>query len=208
MGAKLGQNNVKGERTRIAILSAAQQVFAESGYRGSSLAVIAERAGITQSGLLHHFRTKEALLQGVLQLVDATDAALLDRPLSMGGLGVVEGLRDVIVTNAEDRLAVRLLAVLVAESSAVEHPGHEFMKERYQRLRDRVAGSLAVGARDGVRLPDRRPEILANVLIALMDGIQLQWVYDHRVDTSAAFDLVASALHAALVGRAAAIDAG
>lgn len=56
------------ERTRRAILEAAQQTFAEQG-AAASLAEIANAAGITKSGLMHHFSTREALIHAVAQHV-------------------------------------------------------------------------------------------------------------------------------------------
>jgi AcrR family transcriptional regulator len=184
MGAKLGQNNVKGEQTKVAILAAAEQLFAESGYRGASLANIAERAGVTQSGLLHHFNSKDELLVAVLEQHNRDDDALLIGPLSLGGADVITGLRELIVQNSENRVSVRLFAVLVAESTSVDHPGHDYMKERYDRLRNRLVGALSIGIQRGE--------------IALMDGIQLQWIYNSQVDMGAGFDLVARALVASM----------
>ncbi|MBO9577402.1 MAG: TetR/AcrR family transcriptional regulator [Microbacteriaceae bacterium] len=137
MGAKLGQNNVKGEQTKLAILAAAEHVFAEAGYRGSSLAAVAERAGVTQSGLLHHFRTKEELLLAVLDRHEAADDALIIRSLSRGGANVIDGLAELLVESASNRVRVRLFAVLVAECTAVDHPGHEYIASR---PRSRPAG--------------------------------------------------------------------
>lgn len=54
------------ERTREAILVAAEQMFSEQGSK-ASLAAIAKEAGVTQSGLRHHFPTREALLYGVVE---------------------------------------------------------------------------------------------------------------------------------------------
>ena len=50
------------------ILHAASDLFAEHGYRGASLALIAERVGMSTPGLLHHFPTKEHLLIDLLAL--------------------------------------------------------------------------------------------------------------------------------------------
>lgn len=193
MGAKLGQNNIKGEQTKIAILAAAERVFAESGYRGSSLASIAERSGVTQSGLLHHFKTKEELLQAVLEQHEARDDDMLRGPLSGGGLAVVDGLAET-VGDGPDRIATRLFAVLAAECTAVDHPGHDYMREHYARLRNRLIGALSVG---GPWYVGERPiasEALASALIATMDGIRLQWIYDSTVDMGAAFDVVSGLL--------------
>ena len=194
MGAKLGQNNVKGEQTKVAILLAAEQVFAEAGYRGSSLAAVAERAGVTQSGLLHHFKNKEELLMGVLEQHELADDALLLKPLSRGGVSVIEALGDLVADYSANRVGVRLFSVLVAESTAIEHPGHEYMRRRYDKLRQRLVGALAAGIEKGELRPDVPLEDLASALIALMDGIQLQWIYDRDVDMQAAYGLIAAVL--------------
>lgn len=194
MGAKLGQNNVKGEQTKVAILLAAEQVFAEAGYRGSSLAAVAERAGVTQSGLLHHFKNKEELLMGVLEQHELADDALLLKPLSRGGVSVIEALGDLVADYSSNRVGVRLFSVLVAESTAIEHPGHEYMRRRYDKLRQRLVGALAAGIEKGELRPDVPLEDLASALIALMDGIQLQWIYDRDVDMQTAYGLIAAVL--------------
>lgn len=202
LGAKLGQNNVKGEQTKYAILAAAEQVFAEAGYRGSSLASVSERAGVTQSGLLHHFKTKEELLLAVLEQHEVAENALLQRSLNGGGDSVFDGLARLLVEYSENRVGVRLFSVLVAESTAIEHPGHEYMRRRYDRLRSRLVGALAAGSGAGQIAQDAPLEELATALIALLDGIQLQWIYDRGVDMDAAFGLVAGVLRGAMVGPA------
>lgn len=207
MGAKLGQNNVKGEQTKLAILAAAEQVFAEAGYRGSSLQSIAERAGVTQSGLLHHFKTKDDLLQGVLEQHEIADDALLARPLSRGGAAVIDGLAELIGEYSSNRVAVRLLAVLAAESTAVEHPGHEYMRQRYEKLRQRLVGSLSVGLNASSLAPGVTVEDLASALIAIMDGIQLQWIYNPDLDMNAAFSTLTASLRNSLATPAAADSA-
>ena len=44
----------RSRNRREEILRAALDVFAERGYRGASLALVAERVGLTQQGLLHY----------------------------------------------------------------------------------------------------------------------------------------------------------
>ena len=65
---------VRSEERRAEIVRAALEVIAERGYRGASLAAVAEKVGLTQQGLLHHFPTKEALLVAVLEERDQWDA--------------------------------------------------------------------------------------------------------------------------------------
>jgi len=54
------------ERTRRAILEAAEQAFEQRGAK-ATLAEIAALAGVTKSGLMHHFRTREELIDHVIE---------------------------------------------------------------------------------------------------------------------------------------------
>ncbi|MEE2060337.1 TetR/AcrR family transcriptional regulator [Rhodococcus artemisiae] len=54
------------ERTCRAILESAEQMFADRGSK-ASLADIAVAAGVTKSGLMHHFPNRDALIYGVIE---------------------------------------------------------------------------------------------------------------------------------------------
>ncbi len=59
------------DQTEARILRCAIEVFAESGYAGSSLANIADRAGLSKQNLLYYFSSKQALYLCVLdQILD------------------------------------------------------------------------------------------------------------------------------------------
>ena len=67
---------VYARRTRIRkqeILDSALVAFGQKGFYKASLADVASAAGITAAGLLHHFKTKEALLVELLQQRDLVD---------------------------------------------------------------------------------------------------------------------------------------
>ena len=59
----------KGITRLISILDAAREVFMEAGYGGFTMRRIAARAGITIGNLNYYYRTKEDLLQDLLEYV-------------------------------------------------------------------------------------------------------------------------------------------
>ena len=63
---KVGPKQTKGERTSQRIMDAAEDLFAEQGYDGTSLRQIAERSGIKEPGLYNHFTGKQGLYEAVL----------------------------------------------------------------------------------------------------------------------------------------------
>src|SRR5438876_6355406 len=65
----------KGEDRRQRILAVAQRLLARNGSRGTTLGQIAQEAGVSPAGLLHHFESKEQLLHAVLDARDEDDLA-------------------------------------------------------------------------------------------------------------------------------------
>ena len=56
----------KTAERRQQIVSAAVEVFSAAGYRKGSLRDVADKVGLSQAGLLHHYPSKEHLLEAVL----------------------------------------------------------------------------------------------------------------------------------------------
>jgi len=52
--------------TRQRVLSAAHEILAQSGAGRLTLEAVAQRAGVSKGGLLHHFASKDALLEAIL----------------------------------------------------------------------------------------------------------------------------------------------
>jgi AcrR family transcriptional regulator len=108
----------KGERTRQALLDAAIVQFGRDGYRGSSVAEIARRVGLSGPAAYVYFPNKEALF---LAAVDEDAAAVIDEGLTsiLGSKGTAQWRHALIATMFEsvDRhpLARRVLAGLEPE---------------------------------------------------------------------------------------------
>lgn len=166
------RRRARPEDRRAEILTAALEVFAERGYRGAALATVAERVGLTQQGVLHYFPSKDALLIEVLRLRDQLDIRAISD--DNGHLSDIERL---VAYNATKPGLVQSFTVLSAESVTDDHPAKPFFVERYRAVRERVT--------DGIRedLGDPGPSGLtadqaATLMIAVMDGLQQQWLLD------------------------------
>lgn len=189
--------NGRGDRTREAILKAAQRHFADRGYRGASLASIAEEAGISEPGLVHHFPSKPDLLRAVLARRDQEDSRRYFESLGETVLDTVEAFGTVVAHNQSTPESVRLYSVLLGESLEVDHPAHDHFVNRYESARK----YMSEGLQDGIaeRLPREVPvETLASILIAVMDGLQYQWLLDESIDMVETYRVLAQLLAAAL----------
>jgi AcrR family transcriptional regulator len=186
----------RGKQTREAILTAAARLFAEHGYRGTSLASIASAVDLTQQGVLHYFPSKEALLLALLDEKYHEDGRLLSASLEHEheGLDLLTALQSLVEHNTVVPERVRLFSALITESVSSEHPAHTYFVDRYRKVRERLLRSLQLGQRSGQIRADVDLEQLVPLLVAVMDGLQIQWLLDAQVDMRASFALFADLL--------------
>ncbi len=184
--------SAEAKQRRQDILHIAMDTFAARGYHNAPIQEIADRAGLTQAGVLHYFRTKAQLLTSVLELRDQTDIEQLgpDRPR---GTEFLRHLVDTARRNAEREGIVRLYAVLSAESVTVDHPAQAYFRDRYTGLRAFVADALREAG--GLADDDARVEPAASAIIAVMDGLQVQWLLaPDAVDMAVSTELALTSL--------------
>ena len=166
-----------GRLRRERIITAATELFARVGYRHATILELAEAAGISRTGLLHHFGSKEALLKAVLERRDAEDAArFTGADTDETGLGALATLVELARHNAERPHLVALFAVLSAEASDPDHPAHEYFVDRYRGTVADIAASLTRAKASGLLARSVDPAGQARTLVALMDGLQVQWL--------------------------------
>ncbi|GAB3855093.1 TetR/AcrR family transcriptional regulator [Dactylosporangium cerinum] len=171
--ARHDRTRLPAAERRRQIITAATRLVAERGFWGLSMQDVAAECGLTVPGLLHHVGSKDGLLIAILEHRDAEDARALSSLLS--GDRTLSALCTALVRrNAGQPEIVRLFAVLEAESLAPDHPAHDYFVARQQRILDDLT-ALAKDVTDA-------PEILARRIIALMDGLQLQWLRSPGLD--------------------------
>ena len=78
---------------------------------------------------------------------------------------------------------IELFTTLSAEATDRDHPAHAFFTDRYRRTVDEIAQAYQAAREEGALRTGIEPDDAARELIALMDGLQVQWLYDpDRVD--------------------------
>ncbi len=97
----------------------ALDAFASSGYLGTSLQQIADRAGVSKASVLYHFASKEALLEAALTPAVDRLAVLIDE---LDGLGRGRRARAAFLERFVDLLLEHRAAVyiFVNQSGAIE----------------------------------------------------------------------------------------
>ena len=168
----------EGREQRDRILRAALELFTAHGFRGASLDAVANAVGISRQGVLHYFPSKTHLLLGVLDLRDELSAARAEERARAGNWDLAEGLLDVVSHNQREPDLTRLFTVLAAEGVAPEHPGHERFQERYRHVRLVLTQAAREAQESGRFRSDVDPAIIATLLAAVMDGLQLQFLLD------------------------------
>lgn len=100
-------NSQRSKRTREAAIAAALAIVTREGAARLTIDAIARESGISKGGVLHHFRTKEAVLKALLEHQIETGTALF---------------RSLLESQPPERRERHLAAQISAYRSAVSHP--------------------------------------------------------------------------------------
>jgi AcrR family transcriptional regulator len=175
----------KTAKRRQEIVDAATNVFATRGYHGGSLRDISRQIGLSLTSVVHHFPAKSDLLAAVLENADHAGDWFLDRARAHG---VKTAIIELVAHNLDRPELLRLLAIVSSEASDPEHPAHGWFVKRYENFARELQRVIAYDVEQG-RLPsDVDPEQAAHVIIAVWDGLQLQWLLDPTQDMRGRMD--------------------
>ena len=179
----------KGEDRKQRILAVAQRLLARNGGRGTTLGQIAQEAGVTPAGLLHHFESKEQLLHAVLDTRDADDDANADREGD-----ILEELERVTERFRRSPGLIGIFTVLLSENLDPEAPLHVRFLNRYRAAVDTVAEGIRRGQRDGRYRTDLDPAVKAREIVAFLYGMETSWLLDPSIPLTEVFHEYTSSL--------------
>jgi AcrR family transcriptional regulator len=177
---------------RAEILDAAVESFAQGGTRGTTLARIAGRVGVTGPAIIHHFGTKENLLREVVARSDVLSQSVFVVPDGSTALVQVSAMRQWasrLVSDPSLANLTQLSAIMAAEALGRDSPFHDEFMQRHETFRCKVADQIKMGMDDGSIRPGVDARNVATELIAFMQGVQLQWFLEpDRVDLVGVFE--------------------
>ena len=121
MSRQKTKKEIEGEKTRAQIIDAAVALFAERGYRATSVAMIAKQCDISTATVFWHFRSKEGLLQAIFNhMMDDIQSMMAEKRPSEAGKAPSPVLSasefDYFVEQSE---RMRMLLAVVLEADAV-----------------------------------------------------------------------------------------
>ncbi|MGW7588095.1 TetR/AcrR family transcriptional regulator [Streptomyces rubiginosohelvolus] len=140
----------RSRATRQRLLEAAVACLAEHGWAGSTVSVVAERAGVSRGAAQHHFPTREDLFTGAVEYVAEERSAALRALPVQGRAEVVAALVD-LYTGPLFRAALQLW--VAASNEAQLWPRVTELEARVGRETHRIAVELlgADESRPGTR---------------------------------------------------------
>ncbi|MFI1173901.1 TetR family transcriptional regulator C-terminal domain-containing protein [Streptomyces melanogenes] len=152
-----------------ALTRAAADLLWERGYTGTSPAMILERAQAGQGSMYHHFSGKAEL--AVAAMVRMSDQLRARTEDALGGDGSAVSRINAFLDLERDPLAGCRIGRLTQDHDVVNDdvlraPAAEF----FSWVEGRLAGVLADGVRTGELRADTRPDVMASLIIAAVQG--------------------------------------
>jgi AcrR family transcriptional regulator len=160
----------QGQATRAALIGVATGLFAANGYDRTAIPAVLDAAGVSRGALYHHFASKEALFEAVLQAVEAQATLKVTRAAG-GATDPLDGLR---------RGCAAYLAMcrdpVVRQISLIDAPavvGWERWREiDEQHAFGLVKAAIAAIAADG-RVKPELVDVMAHMVLAALLEVAL-----------------------------------
>ncbi|GAB3305112.1 TetR/AcrR family transcriptional regulator [Pseudoclavibacter terrae] len=174
----------KGTAKRDEILDAALRLIGEQGYAGATVRAIAAAVDLSSAGLLHHFGTKEDLYSAILERHDMFVEAYVTNDVGASA-SLEQALQAVLERNAQVPGLIELYVRFSIEGARPEHPAHAYLAARLEEARHSYEFELQNMVARGQLPLATDAAASAPVLLTFVEGVQIAWLRDPRVDMGA-----------------------
>ncbi|MFK8014289.1 MAG: TetR/AcrR family transcriptional regulator [Gammaproteobacteria bacterium] len=172
-------NSQRRENSVRQVLDAALDLFVTQGFDATSMDDIASQAGLTKGALYFYFKDKLSLLDALLlrtegELIDPIVASIQSKQASPTDRIVL--LTSEFARMGAERKELALLHVMVSlEMHGRDNKVEQRVRKMYARLHDEIGNILTDGQAAGEFSDIIAPHYQASVIIALIDGLLLEW---------------------------------
>jgi AcrR family transcriptional regulator len=150
------------------------EVFACAGYDNGSLRAVAQRCGVPETSVLHHFPSKKVLLEVLLDEQEESAREVAERHTDLlGALDAVLATTD----EASSRFA-ELMNRLSVEATDPEHPAHAHLVRRSRRLQAGLTDGFDDIRKAGRLRTSVSPSTAAALVLAAWGGLENRRLLD------------------------------
>jgi len=155
--------------TRMRILRAARQCFAENGFHSASMKTICRACEMSPGTLYHHFTSKEALIEAII--LEDQERALTHFRDPLEGVGLVDYLVDSMIAVTKEDYAQRALVVEIMAEGMRNPLVAEMLKNKYHTITGSLVERFTEAQKKGEIGAEINKEIAARMLLAITYGI-------------------------------------
>ncbi|MFK7888500.1 MAG: TetR/AcrR family transcriptional regulator [Gammaproteobacteria bacterium] len=161
------------------VLDAALDLFVTLGFDATSMDDIASQAGLTKGAVYFYFKDKLSLLDALLlrtegELIDPIVTSLHSQQATATER-IVRLTSEFARIGAERKELALLHVVISLEMHGRANKVEQRVRNMYARLHDEIRDVLSQGQAAGEFSDAVAPHYQASVIIALIDGLLLEW---------------------------------
>lgn len=168
----------KGKETKKKIVEAAMELFAEHGYKGTSVRKIAAKVGIRESALYNHFTNKEAIFMAIASRVFSSPFTHQNDPnfvqeYAKKGKPFLHKFTTEFKLMSFDKKSERLFRFMMIELMQNETLRSGFQKEFHAANIKTLSSALFVMMQEGL-IRSEDPMVMAHAFLAPLFYLRLQ----------------------------------
>lgn len=165
------------EKRRLEILEAAEKVFIEKGFSGTTMTDIVNATGLSRGGLYHYFSSTDEVFQAILQEQDR-DVALYFERLGTEYEKIWDGI-NTYLTAVDNALTnpVNIIAPVNIEYFILgrhDKDRMDYLNSRLEQGSKMFAGLLNKGIERNEFKPFQSTETISMFIISVVDSLHIQ----------------------------------
>lgn len=158
------------------ILYNARQLFAEKGFKGTTVALIAQLSHVTDAAIYRHYKSKQQIFDQIIEELITEYKGMLDeiKARQKSGYCLLETLiQDVVVFVNENETGYKVILTTYATIPSAKIA----MKNMTDALKQTIVACLERGIKDGTVREDIEVDNTAEIITWLLAGLNRRRIF-------------------------------